>query len=86
MPHQCLYEKKAAPPSRWNEDHKRFYTPGSLLAEFEESLPPNGYRIRHLTDNDLGYLYDIGPEQHAAGCYEIELVIQKIRPPAWDLA
>jgi SAM-dependent methyltransferase len=85
VPHQFLYEKKREPPSRWNGDHKRFYTPGSLLREFEESLPPNGYRVRHVFDNDLGYLYEIGPERHAAGSYEIELVIEKIKPPAWDL-
>jgi hypothetical protein len=57
-----------------------------LLREFEASLPPNGYRVRHLADNDLGYLYQIGTEQHAAGCYEIELVVEKITAPGWDLA
>ena len=86
VPHHWLYEKKRDLPSRWNEDHKRFYTPALLLREFEESLPPNGYRIRHLVDNDLGYLYEIGAEQHAAGCYEIELVVEKIKPPAWELS
>jgi SAM-dependent methyltransferase len=86
VPHHWLYEKKRDLPSRWNEDHKRFYTPALLLREFEESLPPNGYRIRHLVDNDLGYLYEIGAEQHAAGCYEIELVVEKIKAPAWDLS
>jgi SAM-dependent methyltransferase len=84
VPHQALYEKKRQPPSRWNEDHRRFYTPASLLSEFEESLPTNGYRVRHLADNDLGYIYDIGPQKHATGCYEIELVIEKLRQPAWE--
>ena len=86
VPHHWLYEKKRNLPSRWNEDHKRFYTPALLLREFEESLPQNGYRVRHLADNDLGYLYEIGAEQHATGCYEIELVVEKIRAPAWDLS
>jgi SAM-dependent methyltransferase len=86
VPHHWLYEKKRDLPSRWNEGHKRFYTPALLLREFEESLPPNGYRIRHLVDNDLGYLYEIGAEQHAAGCYEIELVVEKIKAPAWELS
>lgn len=86
VPHQFLYEKRRNLPSRWNGDHKRFYTPASLLCEFEESLAVNTYRVRHLRDNDLGYLYDrIGPQQHADGCYEIELVIERIEPPAWDL-
>jgi len=85
VPHQFLYEKKRELPSRWNSDHKRFYTPASLLREFEESLPPNGYRVRHLMDDDLGYRYEIGPERHAAGCYEIELVVEKIKAPDWNL-
>lgn len=86
VPHQYLYEKKRALPSLWNGDHKRFYTPARLVREFEESLPLNQYRLRHLRDNDMGYSYEIGPERHANGCYEIELVIEKITPPAWNLA
>lgn len=86
VPHQFLYEKKRSPPSRWNADHKRFYTPASLLREFEESLEPNTYRIRHLRDNDENYSYGVGPEAHAGGGYEIELVVQKIERPKWDLA
>jgi len=38
-----------------------------------------------LTDNDVGYDYSIPPDQHPAGCYEIELVIQRIQQPAWQL-
>jgi len=88
VPHQFLYEKRLSLPSRWNPDHKRFYTPASLLREFEEALEPNIYRVRHLRDNDQGYSYQIGPEHHAAvtGSYEIELVIQKIARPTWTLA
>jgi SAM-dependent methyltransferase len=86
VPHQFLYEKKAALPSVWNADHKRFYTPASLLREFEQALEPNTYRIRHLCDQDDGYTYDIGPDVHAGGGYEIELVVQKIKRPAWNLA
>jgi 2-polyprenyl-3-methyl-5-hydroxy-6-metoxy-1,4-benzoquinol methylase len=84
VPHQFLYEKKWTLPSRWNGDHKRFYTPGSLLDEFEAALAPNTYRVRHLVDNDKGYTYDIGPDRHCGGACEIELVIEKIRKPAWD--
>ncbi|HEX3864475.1 MAG TPA: methyltransferase domain-containing protein [Stellaceae bacterium] len=85
VPHQFLYEKKRELPSRWNRLHHRFYTPARLLREFEESLPPNSYRVRLLCDNDLGYLYGIPPEHHAAGSYEIELVVEKIEPPAWTV-
>jgi SAM-dependent methyltransferase len=85
VPHQFLYEKKRALPSRFNEDHKRFYTPGVLLREIEEALEPNTYRLRSLQDNDIGFNYGIPPEQHANGCYEIECVIQKIEKPSWEI-
>jgi SAM-dependent methyltransferase len=85
VPHQFLYEKRSRLPSRWNPDHRRFYTPGSLMAEVEQVLPPNAYRLRHLADNDMDYDYAIGPDRHAGGCYEIELVIQKLEPPLWEL-
>jgi SAM-dependent methyltransferase len=85
VPHQHLYERKSSLPSIWNPDHRRFYTPATLLTDIEGALEPNTYRIRHLADNDADYDYSIPPEQHPAGCYEIELVIQKIKQPAWHL-
>ncbi len=85
VPHKYLYEKKAYLPSRWNEDHKRFYTPGSLLNEIECTLTPNSYRIRLLEDGDAGFDYTIPPEKHSSGQYEITLVIQKINPPTWSI-
>lgn len=83
VPHQFLYEKKQSPPSLWNGDHKRFYTPASLLQEIELSLDANSYRVVHLRDNDDDYNYSIPPNKHADGAYEIELVIKKINKPAW---
>jgi SAM-dependent methyltransferase len=85
VPHQFLYEKRRNLPSRWNGDHKRFYTPSRLLAEFEEALEPNSYRVRHLADGDDGYAYDVGPEQHGGGRYEIEVAIEKRDTPGWSL-
>jgi SAM-dependent methyltransferase len=85
VPHQHLYERKSTPPSMWNPDHRRFYTPATLLADIEGALEPNTYRLRHLADNDAHYDYSIPPDQHPAGCYEIELVIQRIKQPAWGL-
>lgn len=85
VPHQYLYERKPDPPSRWNPDHRRFYTPAILLLDIEETLKPNTYRVRHLADNDAGYDYSIPPDQHPGGCYEIEVVIQKIRQLAWRM-
>ncbi len=83
VPHKFLYERKHSLPSKWNEDHKRFYTPASLLKEIEESLEPNTYRVRLLEDGDDQYNYNKTPEVHASGQYEITLVLQKINPPDW---
>jgi SAM-dependent methyltransferase len=86
VPHQFLYERKAAMPSHWSPEHLRFYTPGSLLREFEDALRPNTYRIRHLSDGDSGFDYETNtPDRPAAGCYEIEFVLEKIPPPPWTL-
>lgn len=84
VPSAALYERKSRPPSRWNNDHKRFYSPASLLAEFESALAPNTYRVRLLEENDQNYRYDDGPDIHPFGSYEIVLVIEKIRPPHWS--
>jgi SAM-dependent methyltransferase len=85
VPHKFLYEKKQNLPSIWNEDHKRFYTPASLLQEFEQALKLNSYRVRFLEDGAEGFNYNISPEQHSSGEYEITLVIEKIETPTWDL-
>jgi SAM-dependent methyltransferase len=85
VPDKFLYEKRNFPPSIFNPDHKRFFTPASLMALYEESLLPNSYRIRHLCENDLWFDYSLGPELHSFGCYEIELVIEKIRLPSWTI-
>ena len=83
VPHRDLYERKSKLPSRFNDDHKRFYTPGSLLQEIETALPVGGYRIRSLRDIDDRFDYTIPPERHAAGSYEIELVVEKIVIPTY---
>lgn len=78
VPHQYLYERKRVLPSRWNQEHQRFYTPASLLKELESALAMNTYRIRSLSDNDENFNYTVSEYQHATGCYEIELVIEKL--------
>jgi SAM-dependent methyltransferase len=85
VPSQALYEKKRYLPSRWNQDHKRMYSPSSLLRAFEEALPVNSYRVRHLVENDANFDYTVTPERHSFGCYEIELVIEKIPQPDWQM-
>ncbi len=85
VPAQLLYERKERPPSRHNLDHKRFYTAASLLLEVQASLEENSYRLRHLEENDMGYDYERPIDRHPAGCYEIVLVLEKIRKPLWKL-
>jgi hypothetical protein len=84
VPHRWLYERKPTPTSRWGgNEHLRFYTVGSLAAEIEASLPAGTYRIRSLRDNDANFDYSIPPELPPRGSYEVELVLQKIPPPAY---
>lgn len=78
VPHRDLYEKKDVLPSIWNPDHKRFYTPQSLLLEFEITLKKNSYRVRHLQENDEGHDYNQSPDEHSKWLYEIECCIQKL--------
>lgn len=85
VPHQFLYEKKKTLPSLWNGDHKRFYTPASLLREIEEAYAPNTYRIVSLRDNAEDFDYSLGPRMHSHGGYEIELILRKITPPSWHI-
>ncbi|WP_296340617.1 class I SAM-dependent methyltransferase [Reyranella sp.] len=85
VPHQFLYEKKLKLPPRFNYDHKRYYTPASLLQEVEAAFEPNTYRIRHFKDNDTGYDYTRKQDEEPSGCFEIELVLQKIQGPTWFL-
>jgi SAM-dependent methyltransferase len=84
VPHKYIYERRCDLPSRWNGDHKRFYTTSSLLAEVEESLPINGFRIRHLAENDTNFNYSLPATARPAGCYEIELVLEKIARPQYS--
>ena len=84
VPDQFLYERKRSLPSKWNRDHKRFYTCASLLAEVEESIDAFAYRVRLLEQNDRGFDYSIPPDQEATGCREIVLVIESIERPSYS--
>ena len=55
------------------------------MKSIEDALPVNSYRIHSLSDNDKGFDYSIAPELPAVGCYEIELIIEKIQQPEWRL-
>lgn len=86
VPHKYLYERRNSKPSRWNGDHKEFFTISNLVKEIEEALEPNSYRIRVAEDSDKGYDYSVPLTQHPGpGQLEITLVLQKIQKPSWDL-
>lgn len=78
VPHRDLYEKKLELPSQFNGSHLRFYKTSDLVREFEESLPVNSFRVRHLRDNDLNHDYFAPSNIHASWLYEIEMVVQKL--------
>lgn len=86
VPHAYLYERRlTVPPSRFSSEHLKAYSPASLLGLIERSLEPNTYRIRHFKDQDSGYDYSLPKEQHPVGALEMELVIERITPPAWTV-
>ena len=91
LPHAFLYDKSLKQFDIWAScrDHKRLYTPASILSEIEHVLRPNSYRIVHMKDNDQGYdygqkLYDV--PDYNNDCFEIELVLQKIKGPVWNVS
>ena len=86
VPHAFLHDRRAQLPSPWRPVQRRLYTPASLLAEVEEALTPNSYRIRWLGDEDAGYDYALGRDARPVGRQDIALVIERIAPPAWTLA
>jgi len=86
VPHQHLFEKKKHWPSLSNPDHAHFYTSGSLLTLIEQAFDPNSYRIRSLIENDDGYDYSLPPGAPCEGSYEIEVVIEKIDKPIWNIS
>ena len=85
VPHAFLHDRRAQLPSPWRPGQKRLYTPASLLAEVEEALTPNSYRIRWLGDDDAGYDYALDRATPAVGRQDIALVIERIHQPAWAL-
>lgn len=79
LPHQDLYEKQEQFPSKYCDDHKRFYTSWSALWEIAFSLQVNSYRIVSLREIDTNYNYNKpnDPVDATYERYEIELVLRK---------
>jgi len=86
VPHRDLYEKKLAPPSRWNHDHKTFWVPHrpeedappttkGLLDEILGALPRA--RVIQLRILDEGFK-SAGDYEHSLGEYSIEAIVRKV--------
>lgn len=86
VPHAFLYERQLELPTSLNPGQWRLYTPASLMAEVEEALAPNSYRVRLLGDDDAGYDYATPKTAEPAGHSDVLLVLEKIARPAWNLA
>jgi hypothetical protein len=86
VPHAFLDARQDRLPAPRRPRQRRLYTPASLLAEVEESLPANSYRLRWAADRDHGYDYALGRVTPPVGQHDIALVIERIAPPDWDLA
>lgn len=78
VPLKDTYERQNVPISRFNHDHKRFYTASRLLYEIETQLPRNIYRIIYLEERFNVFDLNLPLEKHATGPYEIECVLEKI--------
>jgi SAM-dependent methyltransferase len=78
VPHQQLYEKKMMMPSRYSNEHLKFYMPSTLLLDIERALPFGEWRLRGLYDNDMGFDYSLSAYEHSTGCLEIIAIIERI--------
>lgn len=86
VPHAFLDTRQDRLPAPRRPRQQRLYTPASLLAEVEEALAPNSYRLRWLADRDGGYDYARDRATPPVGQHDIALVLERIAPPDWDLA
>jgi hypothetical protein len=86
VPHAFLDARQDRLPAPRRPRQLRLYTPASLLSEIEEALAPNSYRLRWLADRDGGYDYTLDRATPPTGQHDIALAIERIAPPAWELA
>jgi len=86
VPHAFLDARQDRLPVAHRPRQRRLYTPASLLAEVEEALVPNSYRLRWLADRDGGHDYALDRPTPPAGQHDITLVLERIEQPDWDLA
>lgn len=86
VPHAFLDARRDRLPIPHRPRERRLYTPASLLAEVEEALVPNSYRLRWMADRDGGYDYALDRVMPPVGRHDIALVLERIALPSWDLA
>jgi len=86
VPHAFLDARQDRLPVAHRPRQRRLYTPASLLAEVEEALVPNSYRLRWLADRDGGYDYALDRATPPTGQHDIALVLERIEQPDWGLA
>ncbi|WP_294389632.1 hypothetical protein [uncultured Sphingomonas sp.] len=85
VPHAFLYDRQLELPSPREPLSRRLYTPASLMAEVEEALAPNSYRVRYLGDWDVGYDYAAGPGREPRGHSDVLLVLERLPSIALSL-
>ena len=81
----CLYwYERKFPVSAFNDDHKYFYTPGSLLSLVENSLDNLNYKVEILRDNTKDINLETQEKfnmdkiyKSTKPLYEIKMVIEK---------
>lgn len=84
VPHRDLYEKRRKLPSRWNLDHKWFFTmdeddlPDTLSMQtiIEKSI--RDYEVLYIKKCDFGHTVT-DESRHSDGEYSIETVLKKNR-------
>jgi len=83
IPHRDLYEKKKNLPSRFNENHKRFFLVDR--DEYPDTIGIVPLIERSLKDFNIIYAKEcseghtiLDPEIHSDGEYSIEVVIKKV--------
>lgn len=77
VPLKDIYERKDVPPSRFNSDHKRFYTSSRLFYEIETSIPRTIYKILFCEEHFIPSDFYLPENYHARNAYEIECVLEK---------
>ncbi|UAK24993.1 glycosyltransferase family 9 protein [Sphingomonas nostoxanthinifaciens] len=78
VPHAFLAERRLSLPVPGRPQQRRLYTPRSLMAEVEEALIPNSYRVRWLGDRDAGYDYGRNEAADGDAQQHVALLLQRI--------